>query len=100
MEKLHPIAIGKLINDEYPNYKHAISKIEKAGRTRIKILFTRVSQANNFVQTKFLGNYRCYSPEFAIVRSGLVRGVDTSLSEDHLVQTLDGKTSLYRVNLL
>jgi len=78
---LHPMSLGKALADSFP----AIINIKRRGKNLIVINFKFSFDANKFVQSnKLPAGWTAYIPNYKIVRSGIVKGVDLSLSIDEI----------------
>jgi len=83
---IRPMRLGKLLAEHFP----AINNIRRLGRNIIAVNFKFSFDANNFVQSDNLlpENWIPYIPNYKIIRTGVVRGVDPSLSIDEILQVL------------
>jgi len=81
---VHPMRLGKVLADHFPT----INNIRRLGKNIIAINFKFHFDANNFVQSIDLlpDNWIPYIPNYKIMRSGVVRGVDPSLSKEEIMQ--------------
>jgi len=86
---VHPMKLGKILADYFP----AIQNIRRLGRNIIVVSFKFSFDANSFVQSNELlpENWVPYIPNYKIIRSGIVRGVDPSLSYDEISQGIKWK---------
>jgi len=74
---VHPMSLGKVLADYFPT----VQSIKRLGKNIIAVNF-KFSFANQFVQSGNLlrENWSSYIPNYKIIRTGVVRGVDFSLS--------------------
>jgi len=78
---IHPIKMGKHLTKNF-------SFISKIGKTIIVVNFKYRHEANSFVDndSNLPDNWIGYIPNYKVYRTGVVRGVDISLSEDEIRQ--------------
>lgn len=86
--RMHPMSIGQLMKKLFPDTE--ILKLFKNGRNRIKIQLSSRSKANKIIQSPELkaANLKAYVPRFILFRHGIVRGVDTTLSEQDILEEI------------
>jgi len=78
---LHPMSLGKALADSFP----AIINIKRRGKNLIVINFKFSFDANNFVLANNLpSGWIAYIPNYKIVRTGIVKGVDLDLTIDEI----------------
>jgi len=81
ISNFHPMSLGKVLADSFP----AIINIKRRGKNLIVINFKFSFNANEFVLSKNLpDNWITYIPNYKIVSSTIVRGVDLNLSIDDI----------------
>lgn len=94
---MHPMTLGKhiLTNSGY-NYKKSITNIKIVGSNRYKVEFDTPEAANNFVDTQIMKNMDCiaYIPSFLTQKTGVIRGVETSLSDEEIFSNLKASRKL------
>jgi len=83
---VHPMRIGKALADHFPT----ISSIKRLGKNIIAVNFKFYFDANKLVQSTDIlpVNWLAYIPNYKIIRSGIVKGVDPSLSMEEVIQGL------------
>jgi len=83
---VHPMRLGKALSDHFP----AIQSIKRLGKNIITVKFKFSFDANNLVQSTDIlpDNWLVYIPNYKIIRSGIVRGVDPYLSSEEIIQGL------------
>jgi len=85
---VHPMRLGKALSGHYP----AIQNIKRLGKNIIAVRFKREFSfdANDLAQSVNIlpGNWVVYIPNYKIIRIGIVRGVDPSLSVEEIFQGL------------
>jgi len=86
---VHPMRLGKALADHFP----AIQDIRRLGKNIITVNFKFSFDANNFAQSTDIlpENWLAYIPNYKIIRSGIVRGVDPFLSNEEIIQRLKWK---------
>lgn len=88
--QLHPMRVGSILN-EFPNELQAdIREVISVGRNRIKVFMKSAASANSLVghQIFLKHNLVAYVPQHLVEKRGLVRNVDTSLSEQQLMNKI------------
>lgn len=88
--RLHPMAIGRILHEDLL-LKNSITEIKSIGRNRIKIEMRNILEINKLVNNPLLKNkdYVVYVPKHLTERRGVIKGVDTMLSETYLVQNIE-----------
>jgi len=83
---VHPMKLGKVLADHFSS----IRNIKKLGKNIIVINFKFSFDANQFAQSSNLlpENWISYIPNYKIIRTGIARGVDPSLSNDEILQSI------------
>jgi len=81
---VHPMRLGKTLTEHFPS----IQNIKKLGRNIIVVNFKFSFDANQFAQANdsLPENWIAYIPNYKIIRTGIARGVDPSLSVDEILQ--------------
>jgi len=81
---VHPMRLGKALADYFPT----ISSIKRLGKNIIAVNFKFSFDANQFAQSNNLlpENWVAYIPNYKILRTGIVRGVDPLLSSEEVLQ--------------
>jgi len=81
--------LGKALADQFPT----IRSIKKLGKNIIAVNFKFSFDANQFVQSSNLlpSNWVAYIPNYKIIRVGVVRGVDPTLSLEEILQGIKWK---------
>jgi len=81
---LHFMKIGKMLNGKFKS----ITSIKRRGRSCININFSSYAEANKLTESKNLFHHNCkiYIPNFKIYRTGVIRDVEKSLSNDEIIQ--------------
>lgn len=86
--RLHPMKVGKLIrSNSFSIYKN-IPSIKSIGKNRVKILINdNFSEVNRLIEEQYWSthNIACYIPSFYLYRQGVIRDVDTSLTETEII---------------
>lgn len=97
--KLHPMAIGKLFYGAKSTSNNAITEIKANGRNRIKITFKTGEAANKLLDSNFLSNNQLtgYIPYNSIVRYGIIKHVDTKLTETELINNIYSQSKILAV---
>jgi len=78
---LHLMKLGKLLEDRFSS----LSDIKRIGRGIISVRFKYRHEVNSFVDGANL-LLKNWFPNFKLYRTGIVRGVDLSLSENEIRQ--------------
>jgi len=86
---VHPMSLGKALADHFPT----ILSIRRLGKNIISVIFKFSFDANQFVQSGHLlpENWIPYIPNYKIIRTGVIRGVDLSLSYDEILRGIKWK---------
>lgn len=86
--RVHPMSIGKMIRDNCINIYKQIFSIHKIDKYKTKIVISNYKAANELKVKSFFreNNFICYIPNFMIMRQGLVRNIDYSLSDSDIVE--------------
>jgi len=81
---VHPMRLGKALADHFSS----IRNIKKLGKNIVAINFKFSFDANQFAQSSnlFPENWIAYIPNYKIIRTGIARGVDPTLSIDEILQ--------------
>lgn len=87
------LTVGKLIFDRAVK---GVESLKKIGRNRIEIKFSTSSEANAFTSLDFLTekNYRAFVPAYTTFRTGLIKGIDTALTDEEIVEGLNKSNSI------
>lgn len=88
--KLHPMSIGKLLSINHKEINKNIESISIAGKNRIKVMLRSYLSANQLLNSKVLHerSIKAYIPQFKLRRIGIIKYVDTSLSEKELLELI------------
>lgn len=88
---LHPTVLGKKLLNIYPNMRASIINISKFSKKIVKIEFNSFSAANKLVIEKKYAPENCivYIPTHLVVRQGVIRDVDTSITDIELTQDIE-----------
>lgn len=88
--RLHEMVMGHILHYEL-GLKKSIKEISRAGVNRVKVEMFAVKDVIDLVNNPILKskNLHCYVPKHLTERRGVIRYVDTSLSEDFLKQNID-----------
>lgn len=88
--RLHKIATSRLIRNIEPEAHMRIDSIASVGRDRIRIQFVSPASANILIESKRLAehNFKAYIPQYLTRRLGVIRGVDSDISEEELVSMI------------
>ncbi|CAG9840682.1 unnamed protein product [Diabrotica balteata] len=91
--KLHRIGAARLILNAENEIKHNIVNISIIGRNKLKVECNTFLAANKLAESKTLSdkNYDAYIPTFYTQKRGVVRHVDTDISEIELKGLIKGK---------
>jgi len=83
---VHPMRLGKALSGRYPS----IQNIKRLGKNIIAIRFKFSFDANDLAQSMNVipDNWVAYIPNYKIIRVGIVRGVDPSLTVEEIFQGL------------
>jgi len=86
---VHPMRLGKALADHFSS----IRNIRKLGKNIVAINFKFSFDANQFVQSNDLlpENWIAYIPNYKIIRTGIARGVDPTLSIQDILQGIKWK---------
>lgn len=97
---LHPVVLGKKIILAHPELKTNILNITKMSKKIVKVELKTATAANNMIKQKFTGldNYNIYIPNHLVTRQGVVRDVDTSLSNEEIMQDIDTDIEILSVD--
>lgn len=87
---LHPMSIGRLIIKEHKEMDNYIHSIANAGRNRIKVTFKSPFHANILLKSQILKdkNINAFIPQYLIKRTGVIRNVDQSLTDEEIKDLL------------
>lgn len=86
--RLHPMNVGKIIRNNNFNLYKNITSIKSIGRSRVKILIkANYKEINNLIEERYWSTHNivCYVPSFYMFKQGVIRDVDTSLSENEVI---------------
>lgn len=80
---LHPMKLGKML---YEKGEYKISHINRVGKNKLEIVFETYKDANKFVNSDFGSQYNInvYIPYFYTQVIGIIRGVDTDLTNEEI----------------
>lgn len=86
--RMHPMSLGSILKKQFPNIE--ILSLTKNGINRIKVQVSSREKANTIIKADELKNLKvkAYIPRFVLFRQGIVRNVDTSLTEDELLEEI------------
>ncbi|GLV33364.1 hypothetical protein CBL_20111, partial [Carabus blaptoides fortunei] len=89
------MAIGKLFYGAKSISNNTITDIKANGRNRIKITFKTGEEANKMLDSNFLNNNQLmgYIPFNSIVRYGIIKHVDTKLTETELINNINSQSN-------
>lgn len=89
--KLHEMAIGQILHVDL-GIKNKIKEISKVGLNRVKIEMHKARDVYELVNNPVLKskNFHTYVPLHLTERKGVIRQVDTMLSEDYLMNNIEG----------
>jgi len=81
---LHPLAMGKKL---FASNVDGISEIKWSNKNRVVCLFKTASEANAFVHSNLwkMNNLNVYIPRYQVESLGLVRNIDTLLTEEEIM---------------
>lgn len=84
--KLHPMYVGKILYNSNFQHKDKIN-IKDVGKCRVKIETNNSIIANSLVELNLLNNneLEAYIPDYNMHRQGVVRNIDTSLSDNEII---------------
>lgn len=94
--RLHPMFIGKLLyKGEFQN-KDMIGSIEAVGKYKVKVEIKNSIVANKLTTLELLNNDELdtYIPSFNLHKQGVVRHIDTSITDDEIMNFI---TSEFKV---
>lgn len=93
--RLHPMAIGKLLQQLVPPVSPSIVSIQKTGRNRVQVTLSNVLSANNLIKNADLAakKFRAYMPIHLARRKGVIRGVDPTLTNEEIMQCIEGENN-------
>jgi hypothetical protein len=85
---IHPLAMGKKL---FSNNIDGVAEVKRSGKNRVICNFQSASAANRFVRSNFgkNNNLNVYIPKFQLERLGLIRNIDTSLTEAEILENLN-----------
>ncbi|KAK9711647.1 hypothetical protein QE152_g25334 [Popillia japonica] len=88
--RLHEMAIGRLLHEEL-GLKTGIKEISRAGYSRIKIEMRTLKDVINLVNDSRLKEKKlhCYVPRHLTECRGVIKFVDTSFTEEELLQSIE-----------
>lgn len=87
--RLHAMAIGKLLRNNFSNFYSRIVLIKSIGFNRVKIVInSSFDEANELLKSGIWSsnNLICFIPGFFLFKKGVVRNVDSTLSEGEIVE--------------
>nr|XP_022907904.1 uncharacterized protein LOC111419355 [Onthophagus taurus] len=84
---LHDMQVGKKL---FESGLRGILRVDKRGRNRIEAEFNNYNNANEFLSCFLVKkeNWRAFIPSHRVTCKGIIRGVDTSLSEETILKLI------------
>jgi hypothetical protein len=84
---IHPLAMGKKL---FSSKIEGVSEIKRSSKNRIVCTFKSSVSANSFVSSNFgkENKLNVYIPSYQLERTGIVRHIDTDLSEEEIFENL------------
>ncbi|CAG9827120.1 unnamed protein product [Diabrotica balteata] len=98
ISRLHPMKIGEKLSS-LADYDKNITEIVSVGRNRIKIEVDSGLVANRLVEESFFekNNLIAFIPNYLTEKRGLVRAVDTTISENKLLNIIKSNVMVKKV---
>lgn len=86
--KAHPITIAKTIKSYIPDAFENIVNITSIGKNRVKVELNNYISANKLVNNILLknSNYEAYIPAYLTRRQGVIKFIDSEISNDEILQ--------------
>lgn len=84
---LHPLSLGKKM---FSGNVQGIIELTQPNKNRVVCNFKSFDSANMFINSNFVktNNLNAYIPSFQLARLGIIRHVDTSLTEEDIYENL------------
>lgn len=87
--RIHAMSIGKIIRINNFNIYSKIDAIKNIGRNRVKLTINcTFEEANSLIEQDIWGlnKLSCFIPSFLLVKQGVIRDVDTSLTKEEIIR--------------
>lgn len=87
-KRLHPMAVGKILFKTNAKYKeHIVGEISSVGKFKVRLQINNAIIANNLTNFEPLNTngLEAYIPEFSLYRQGIVKYVDTEITDEEFV---------------
>lgn len=96
--RLHPMKLGEKLS-QLSEYEKHITEISGVGRNRIKVQVDSGNAANKLVADSFFekNDFIAYIPNYLTEKKGIVRFVDTYLSENTLLNIIKSDIAVKKV---
>lgn len=100
--KLHPMRVGRILDEIEPNLQVKLLEVTTVGRNRIKVEVQDSIAANQLVTHSVFPKHKliAYVPTHCTQRKGVVRGVDTSFSEQFVLANIKSNVTVLSVKRL
>lgn len=88
--QLHPMRVGSILSEFPADLQSSIIEVLSVGRNRIKVFMKSAASANFLIGHDIFLKHKLisYIPQHLLEKKGLVRNVDTSLSEEELLNKI------------
>lgn len=86
---IHPITFGQFLKKNH--FKSIINgSVKKIGRNRISLSFSKLEDANLFLESGILSSYKykAFVPIFNVTRMGVIRGVPANWSDEEVLDNI------------
>lgn len=92
VSRLHPMAIGKLLHENHKEISNNIISITKLGINRLKVEVSNAISGNKLLDSIILKekDFTSYIPTSILLKKGIIRGVDSLLSENEIIEVIKG----------
>ncbi|XP_073996600.1 uncharacterized protein [Rhodnius prolixus] len=92
LSRVHPMSVGKLLYEKHIDIAKSIDGIKKLGVNRMRVEMNNGVAANRLVSSAILKEkgFRVYIPRYLLQRRGVIRDVDTDLTEEEIKEVMRG----------
>lgn len=102
VNKLHPMQVGRILDGMEPVTQQKLLEVMSVGRNRVKIEVQDYQVANDLVVHPVFSENKlvAYVPTHCTQRKGVVRGVDTSFSDDFILRNIRSSVAVLGIKRL
>lgn len=100
--RLHPMQIGKLLFSDSMRNQDAIINVNAIGYSKVKIEVKSAIKANTLVEDDIFKkhNMKAYIPNFLMYKHGVIQNVDTTLSEEEILEYIKSEVKVLGIRRL